>query len=75
MTARTQLQTEDEVVGRLKFVCNFAGSQSAVAKAIGISASGLNAVIRGKRKPHPCILKYLGLKKVTMYAEDRQRSE
>lgn len=67
--------TRDQVRKLLAKECKLAGSQLALACKLGVSPPAINAVLKGKRKPHACILRFLGLKKVDMYETAECRDE
>lgn len=46
-----------------------AGSQSAAAELLGVSAPYLNDVYHGKRDPGPAIINGLGLRRVVMFEQ------
>lgn len=55
-------------LGTLRRLVRTRGSQSAVAKRLGISASYLHDILNGTRQPGPKVLKSLGLKRKTVYS-------
>lgn len=46
------------------------GSKSALAEAIGTTRSHLSDMMRGRRSPAECVVRYFGLKTVKVYVED-----
>lgn len=61
--------TVTQVIELLKAEAEKAGTQKALAKAMGVSASFLSDIILGKRDPTGKVLDYLGLVKSHAYLE------
>lgn len=59
--------TIEEVRQRLQKACESAGSQTAWAKAHGMSGAYVSDTIHGRREPGEGILKALGLERVVKY--------
>jgi hypothetical protein len=56
------LVNEDRVIAKLRAACEKAGSQAAWARANGIHAQYVSAVLRGNQHPGPQIVRALGVK-------------
>jgi DNA-binding transcriptional regulator YdaS (Cro superfamily) len=54
--------SSEDVRKRLATACQTAGSESAWAKAHGLSQSYVNKVVNGRKPPSDTILKALGLR-------------
>lgn len=65
------MMTPNDVVSTLKAMVDAEGTQSAVAKKLGISPMYLSDLIRKRREPGEKVLKSLGLVRVIVYAERR----
>jgi hypothetical protein len=64
-----ELLTEDEAVARLKAICKGYGSVSAFARAIGVEASSLNAMVNKKTPIGPSVAPHIGVKRVYAYLD------
>lgn len=64
--------TIDDVLRLLRRECEKAGSQSAWAKAAGVSGAYVNDVLQRRREPGAAILAPLGLEKVETYRKVRR---
>lgn len=58
-----------QIIERLTAEAQAAGSQKALAAAIGISAPYLNDILLGKRAPGSKVLDWMGLEKRTVYVK------
>lgn len=61
--------TLDAVLTRINRTVAFYGSQAATARALHVSLSDLNRVVRGREAPGPALLAALGLRRVVTYEE------
>jgi transcriptional regulator with XRE-family HTH domain len=61
------METNKDIIKRLKQLSQEAGSQAALAAKIGISTPYLSDVINGRRDPGPAIRQFLGIQKVVGY--------
>lgn len=59
--------TAEYVRVRLRAMAVIEGSQRALAKKIGCSATFLNDILLGKREPSGVVLTYIGLKRKVTY--------
>lgn len=59
--------TLDDVLDLLRRECRSAGSQTAWARAHGVTLAYVNDVLVGRRKPGESILRGLGVEKVVSY--------
>jgi hypothetical protein len=66
------MMSVDDVREKLKDACRKAGSQSAWAKAHGLSQAYVNDTISGRREPGNSILESLGLQRIVKYAPARK---
>ena len=64
---KLSVMTRDELVQLLQHKIQQAGTQTAVAKELGITPAYLGDVLRGKREPGPSVLNALGLRSVITY--------
>lgn len=62
--------TEAEVVKALKDRRELFRSQSAMARAIGVTPPHLSRIMSGQKKPYGKVLAFLGLKSETAYVPD-----
>ena len=61
--------TRDELVQLLQQKIQRAGTQTAIAKELGITPAYLGDVLRGKRDPGPSLLNALGFRRVITYVK------
>lgn len=61
------MMNTEQVREIIRDLCVEAGSQSAWAKANGVSQAYVNHVLEGKREPGPAILEAIGLERVITY--------
>lgn len=64
-----------DVTARLRAACDAAGSQTAWAKANGVSGAYVCDVLMARREPGQSILQALGLRKIVRYVEARKAAE
>ena len=60
------------VLEMLRRKARTAGSQKALAEALGVTPAFLSDVLHGKREPGPTMLRALGLRRVVVYVRARQ---
>lgn len=58
---------------RLRRKAARAGSQKALAGALGVTEAYLSEVLHGRREPGPTMLRALGLRRVVVYVTTRAR--
>lgn len=68
MRGRVML-TPEQVRERLRDECAKWGTQTALARHIGVSVQCLNDVLRGLRRPNPAIRAHLGISEQMMYLQ------
>ncbi len=67
--------TQDQVTERLRAAVAQHPSQVAFCRAHGVSPTQLSETLYGRRPPSPAVLRALGLRKVVLYAEERQAAK
>lgn len=63
------LHPRTTVIRRIEALVRERGSQSAVARALGVSTSDLSRVLLGRDEPGPKLLRALGFVRVVRYAD------
>lgn len=72
MMQATPLYTDDQVREELVAAIAAAGSQAALAKAIGVSGAFISVIARGEKPPCGKVLDFLGIERVTMFRRKAQ---
>ena len=63
--------SQDAIVEELRLLANCMSTQAALAKRIGITPAYLSDVLTGRRNPGPKVCRFLKVKPVTVYVEDK----
>jgi len=63
---------KDQLLSRLKKLCDEAGGQKAWATANGVSQQYVNDVLAGRREPGDAILNAMGIERVVTYRTKKQ---
>ena len=60
----TKLISNDEVIRMVERAALACGSQKALAVAVGVTPSAINAIIKRRKPVPPAVQRYLGIKSV-----------
>ena len=67
--------TRKEVLAELRQRCKLFRSEAEMARAIGVSRSYLNRIMRGEKPPEGKVLKWLRYKRVEVYCASVDRTK